>query len=178
VGAPVVSGSSVDGLLFLCAPLFAAISACLNYSAFHLYSKHTPVHHTHCLPSHTHLQHIALLQKHTWVDPESSSWALCDKWASVGIAAVVVVRGNKASSMGTQKTCSYTVYGLNLASKTQTLALFFFFLPNNTQTRVDTQWQGMDYTANMQHTKALQMGYTSFHCAELHDTPPPQAQLI
>lgn len=59
----------------------------------YLLSTHT---HSQSPLSHTHLQHIALLRKHMWVDPESSSWALCDKWASAGIAAVVVVGENTA----------------------------------------------------------------------------------
>lgn len=96
------------------------------HSDFQVIKSHTP----RALTAHrTHLQHIASLRKHMWVGPESSSLALCDKWASAGIAAVVVVRENTALSIRKHYCClKALILFILLICPQNTSAFSFFFV--------------------------------------------------
>lgn len=73
-----------------------------RYSFIHSVSHPPAEMRTLTLYHHPHLQHIAWLRMHEWAAPESSSLALCDKQANVGIAAVVVIGENTALSVRMQ----------------------------------------------------------------------------
>lgn len=142
----------------------------LLYVLYMAFTDHTFNIHPYLVPAHTHTPLVLTPVTHTYnILPCFES--ICGSAQSPLHKLFVTTERARGLllwwlSEKTQKTTlmslsSYTVYGLNLTPKAQTLRLFQ--PTKNTYAHTQPLW--MDQTAHVQHTKTLLQGQTSRHCA-------------